>query len=115
MKVGIMATQNPRQKITVDKIGAFILLYIFTCLGLWLITGNGSYLWSSFLAYPMVMYDAHKRPEKFATGSIGKPLPFYQDPYLVNVGIGGTAANEVYKLNLEIQQLRQELERMKYK
>jgi hypothetical protein len=115
MKVGIMATQNTRQKITVDKRGAFMLLYIFTCLGLWLITSNASYLWLSFLAYPMVIYDAQKRPEKYATGSIGKPLPFYEDPYLVNVGIGGTAANETYKLRLEIEQLRQELERMKYR
>jgi hypothetical protein len=107
--VKIMATQNTRQKITVDKRGAFMLFYIFTCLGLWLITGNGSYLWLSFLAYPMVMYDAHKRPHKYSSS-----LGFSADPYLVNVGIGGTAANEVHKLNLEMQRLRQELENMKY-
>jgi hypothetical protein len=114
MKVEIMATQNTRP----IRKGALItqlliVLYGFITLGLVYVTHNANWLWAFMLI--TVFAAAHMRvyPEMWPAHP-HSPSP-YEDPYLVNVGIGGTAANEVYKLNLEIQQLRQELERMKYK
>jgi HAMP domain-containing protein len=114
--VGIMATQNTRPKITIDidKIKATILLYFLICLALFFITGNVLYMWALWLTMFMIAYDSLKRPSKYPPAAPHRALGFSADPYLVNMGIGGTAANEVHKLNQEVQLLRQELERMRY-
>ena len=105
-----MATQNTRPKRKGGLITQLlILLYGLITFGLAFY--NVNWLWAFMLI--TILVGAHMRlyPEMWPMKYSASP---YEDPYLVNMGIGGTAANEVHKLNLEIQRLRQELENMRY-
>jgi hypothetical protein len=107
-----MATQKTRPKITVDKIKLCILIYALTTLGLVFVTHNGMWGWAFELTWPIVGIDMYRHPERWPRGS--SSTPYYQDAYLVNSGIGGTAANEIHNLTQEVQRLGQELENMRY-
>jgi len=109
--VKIMTTQNTRP-MRKSALITQLLIVLYGLVTFGLAFYNANWLWAFMLITIFVAAHMRVYPEMWPAHP-HSPSP-YEDPYLVNVGIGGTAANEVHKLNLEIQRLRQELENMRY-